>query len=310
MRILITGIDGFVAPFLARELSTENEVFGTYLLEPKKENGVDYHFMDILDAKSVSDAINHAKPDVVYHLAGFSSVADSWNNPEMTMKVNAEGTRNILEAVQAAKLSPKIVAVSSADVYGVPRYVPIDEKHPLNPQSPYGKSRIEQEKIIAAYKEMDITIARSFSHTGPGQGTKFVCSDFAYKIAAIEKGLAGNTLMHGSLDIRRDFSDVRDIVKAYMLLAKKGKSHEAYNVCSGKALSIGHILDMLIGMSDAKITKKLDPAKVRKADIPILQGNNAKIMKATGWHPEIDFKQTLKEILEYWRQNITRTVTP
>lgn len=304
MKVLITGIDGFVAPFLARELLKENEVCGTYLLEPKNEEGIDHRFMDILDINSVTNVISSLKPEVIYHLAGFSSVADSWHNPEKAKEVNVHGTKNILDAIIKLKIASKVVVVSSADIYGIPKQIPINETHPLQPQSPYGLSRLEQERIISQYKGIDITIARSFSHTGPGQSAKFVCSDFAYRVAAIEKGAADNILMHGSLDVRRDFSDVRDIVRAYILLAKKGKSHEAYNVCSGRAFSIGQILDMLMGMSKATIIKKLDSAKVRKADIPILLGDNSKITKTTGWKPLINFEQTLKDILEYWRLNI------
>ena len=304
MRVLITGIDGFVAPFLARIEKDTNNVYGTYLKEPISEKGINYLSMDILDEKSVDKVIANVKPDVIYHLAGFSSVADSWKTPEMAMKINAGGTYNLLNAVKKAGIKPKIVAVSSADVYGNPVHLPISESHLLNPQSPYGESRIEQEKLIAGFKELDVVVSRSFSHTGPGQSTKFVCSDFAYKVAMIEKGIANNVLMHGNLEIKRDFSDVRDIVKAYALLAKKGKPHQAYNVCSGKAYSIGQILDILIGMSKSKIIKKFDSSKTRKADIPVMQGDNSKLVNDTGWKPEIEFEQTLKDILEYWRTNI------
>lgn len=303
MRVLITGIDGFVAPFLARLEKDANEVFGAYLKEPIREKGINYIPMDLLDEKAVDKVVADLKPGIIYHLAGFSSVADSWKTPEMAMKTNAGGTYNLLNAVKKAGINPRIVAVSSADVYGIPLYLPIGESHPLNPQSPYGKSRIEQERIIAGFRELDVIVSRSFSHTGPGQSTKFVCSDFAYKVASIEKGIAGNILMHGNIEIKRDFSDVRDIVKAYALLARKGKPHQAYNVCSGRAYSIGQILDILIGMSKSKIIKKFDSSKTRRADIPILQGDNSKLAGDTCWKPEIKFEQTLKDLLEYWRNN-------
>ncbi|MFA5887123.1 MAG: GDP-mannose 4,6-dehydratase [Candidatus Nanoarchaeia archaeon] len=304
MRVLITGIDGFVAPFLARLEKNTNEVFGAYLKEPIREKGINYILMDLLDEKAVDKVIADVKPDVIYHLAGFSSVADSWKTPKMAMKINAGGTYNLLNAVQKAGINPRIVAVSSADVYGNPLHLPISESHPLNPQSPYGESRIEQENIISGFKKLDVIISRSFSHTGPGQSTKFVCSDFAYKIAAIEKGIADNILMHGDIKIKRDFSDVRDIVRAYVLLARKGKPHQAYNVCSGKAYSIGQILDIFLRMSKSKIIKKFDSSKTRKADIPVLQGDNSKLVNDTGWKPEIKLEETLKELLEYWRNNI------
>ena len=169
MRVLITGIDGFVAPFLARLEKNNNDVYGAYLKEPIKEKGIKYIFMDLLDEKAADKVIADVKPDVIYHLAGFSSVADSWKTPEIAMKINAGGTYNLLNAVQKAGIRPKIVVVSSADVYGNPVHLPISESHPLNPQSPYGKSRIEQEKIIAGFKELDVVISRSFSHTGRGK---------------------------------------------------------------------------------------------------------------------------------------------
>ncbi|MBU2637818.1 MAG: GDP-mannose 4,6-dehydratase [Nanoarchaeota archaeon] len=305
MKVLITGIDGFVAPFLAKiELEAGNSVYGSYLKEPSRLPGVHYVFMDLLDKQLVEKIIAEIKPDRIYHLAGFSSVAESWKYPEMAMKVNAHGMQNLLDGIVDAKIKPKIVVVSSADVYGVPEYLPINESHLLNPQSPYGKSRVEQEKIISRYKDLDITIARSFSHTGPGQEAKFVCSAFSWQIALIEQGEAKPVIMHGNLEIKRDFSDVRDIVRAYKLLAEKGKSHDFYNVCSGRLFSLNEILDMLLSMSTAKIVKKLDPSKVRQADILVLHGDNSKLKAAAGWKPEIDFKQTLKEILEYWRKKV------
>lgn len=307
MKALITGIDGFVGPFLARLEQKDNVVYGTYLKEPIRQKGVQYVFMDLLDRQLVEKVISEIQPGRIYHLAGFSSVAESWKYPEMAMAVNANGMKNLLDAVVNAKISPKIVVISSADVYGEPKSLPIDESHPLNPQSPYGKSRVEQEKIISNYQELDITVARSFSHTGPGQDTKFVCSAFAWQIALIEKGEAAPVIMHGNLGIKRDFSDVRDVVKAYKLLAEKGKPHQFYNVCSGGIFSLNEILDILLSMSHVKIEKKLDPSKVRKADIPALHGDNAKLKAATGWKPEIDFKQTLKEILEYWRFKVSET---
>ncbi|MDI6738272.1 MAG: GDP-mannose 4,6-dehydratase [Nanoarchaeota archaeon] len=304
MRVLITGIDGFVAPFLARLEAGSNTVYGTYLNEPNRLQGIHYVYLDLLDAKLTEKVIADIKPEVIYHLAGVGSVADSWKNPSMTMKVNATGTYNLLNAVTKAGIIPRIVAVSSADVYGNPLYLPINELHQLNPQSPYGFSKMELEKIIEGFKGLDVVVSRSFSHTGPGQSTKFVCSAFAHQIALIEQGKADPVLMYGNLDIKRDFSDVRDIVRAYKLLAEKGKSHEAYNVCSGKVFSIGQILDILIGISKAKIIKKPDSVKLRKVDIPVLKGDNSKLIKDTGWKPEIKFEETLKELLEYWRNNI------
>lgn len=305
MRVLITGIDGFVAPFLARLEKDTNEVYGTYLKEPVREKGIHYIFLDLLDRNLFKKIIQQIKPERIYHLAGFSSVADSWKNPEMAMKINAEGTRNLLDAVAATEINPRILIVSSADVYGSSQDMPLTELHPLNMQSPYGKSKIEQEKIILSYKTQEVIIARSFNHTGPGQEPKFVCSAFAKQVALIEAGKIEPIILHGNLDVKRDFSDVRDVVRAYKLLAEKGKAHEVYNVCSGKIFSLHEILNTLISMSDAEIEKKLDPERIRQTDISVLVGDNSKLIYATGWSPKIDFKQTLKEILDYWRKKVS-----
>ncbi len=304
MRILITGIEGFVGPYLAEQFVGKEEVYGSYFMEPGRIKGVDCRYMDITDSHSVKAVLSSIKPELIFHLAGYSSVADAWKNPELALKVNAEGTKNILDALMALGLNPKVVVVSSADVYGKPTELPITERHSLNPISPYGRSRVMQERIISDYKELNITIARSFSHTGPRQLPKFVCPAFAYQIAMIEKGLKEPVIRHGDLSVRRDFSDVRDIVMAYRMLAEKGKPHKAYNVCSGKAYSIKEILEMLISMSSVSIREELDPSKVRPIEIPELIGSNEILRNETGWKPEIDFRQTLRDILDYWRKKV------
>lgn len=302
MKILITGIEGFVAPFLAKALMhSDNLIYGTHLLESNKMQGVEYIPMNLLDASSVNDSIGKIKPEVIYHLAGFSSVAESWKKPELVMQVNAGGTKNLLEAVVNAKLSPRIIIISSAEVYGKPQYLPLDENHPIGAFNPYAASRFEQEKIIEKYTSLDIVLTRSFNHTGPNQPSKFVCPAFAKQIAQIEKGELAPQILHGNLDIERDFSDVRDVVKAYVSLIGKGKSHEAYNVCSGKSYSIKQLLEMLVSMSSVEIETKIDPEKVRPAEIPVLLGSNAKICNETGWQPCIGIRQTLQDLLDSYR---------
>lgn len=303
MKILITGIEGFVGPYLA-ELFVNDKVYGTYFLEPNRVKGIDYRYMDVTDAHSVKYVISSIKPDLIFHLAGYSSVAEAWKNPEIALNINAHGTKNLLDALTSLKLKPKIVIISSADVYGKPKQLPLTEKHASHPISPYGKSRVVQESIVANYPELDITIARSFSHTGPRQLPKFVCPAFAHQIAMIEHKLQEPVIRHGDLSVKRDFLDVRDVVKAYKLLAEKGKPHEAYNVCSGKVYAISEILNILISMSSLKIKREIDPSKVRPVEIPELLGSNEKLCKATGWKPSIDFKQTLKDILDYWRKKV------
>jgi len=305
MNVLITGIEGFVAPYLAELFAGTDKVYGTYFLKPaNKINGISCLYMDITDVKSVNETIALVKPDMIFHLAGFSSIAESWKTPELAFKINADGTKNLLDAVATLGLDPRILLVSSADVYGNPNPLPVSEDAALNPITPYGKSRHKQEKIAASYANLHIVIARSFNHTGPGQPPKFACPSFAMQVARIEHNLQEPVIKHGDLSIRRDFSDVRDVVRAYKLLAEKGKKHNIYNVCSGKSYSMKEILALLMSMSSVNIKTEEDPALVRPTDIPELVGSNAKLCKDTGWGPAIEFKQTLKDMLEYWRKKV------
>ncbi len=305
MKVLITGVDGFVAPYLAKLYLNKANVHCTYLHKPEnKLKNIQYHHMDVENKDSVSKVISEIKPDLVFHLAGFSSVGLSWKNPKKVMSINAQGTKNILDVIVELKLKPKILVVSSSEIYGNPEKLPITENHPLKPESPYAESRLEQEKIIAEFKDLDIVIARSFNHTGPGQNPMFVFPSFVKQVVIVEKGLQEPVIMHGNLNVERDFCDVRDVVKAYKLLIEKGRPHEVYNVCSGKLYSLNELLDMLIEISGKDIKKRVDPKRVRPVDVLKLLGDNSKIMKETGWKPEIELKQTLYDMLEYFRKKI------
>ncbi len=306
MNVLITGIEGFVGPYIAELYFGKANVHGTYLLESEEKlEGVEYHHMDVEDKESVNKVISEVKPDVVFHLAGFSSVAQSWKNPEKVMSVNAQGTKNLLEIITELNLNPKILVVSSSEIYGKPLVIPMGEEHPLNPGSPYAESRLKQEKIIAQYKDLDIIIARSFNHTGPRQNPEFVFPSFVKQVVMIEKGLQEPVIKHGNLDVKRDFSDVRDVVKAYVLLIEKGKAHEVYNVCSNNLLSLNEMLDLLISMSSKQIKKELDPERFRPVDIPVMQGDNSKLIRETRWSPQIPINRTLNDMLEYFRKRIS-----
>lgn len=310
MKALVTGIEGFVGSYLAEELSKKGfEVYGTYLDPVKKEvKCIKNFYLDVTDKEEAVKVISKIKPDQIFHLAGFSSVALSWKNPELCHKVNVEGTENLLDAVLTAGISPKILVISSAEVYGKPQKIPITEEHPLNPDNPYAKSRLEQEKVVLNYvknKGIKAIISRSFNHTGPGQLPTFVCSDFAYQIAKIEKGLQEPVIRTGDLSVKRDFSDVRDIVRAYVLALEKCRVGEIYNICSGKAYSIKEILDTLILLSGRKDIKVMqDSGKVRPSDVDIMLGDNSKFKAETVWKPQIKFDETLKGILEWWRRSI------
>ena len=305
MKALVTGIEGFVGPYLSSFLVNQGiEVFGTFFAPTSPGNNL-YH-MDVTNKQEVESVIQKVCPDHVFHLAGFSSVAASFSNPYACKKINVEGTKNLLDAIASTGIKTKILIVSSAEVYGKPRFIPITEKHPVNPLSPYAESRVEQERACLAYAKehkLDIVISRSFNHSGPGQSDTFVLSSFAKQIAMIEKGKQ-SSLKVGNLDAIRDFSDVRDVVKVYYLLLKRGKSKEIYNVCSGKGYSIKELLEMLIKKSSMSIVTESDPARLRKSDIPILVGDNSKCVKRTRWQRAYPIEKELADILAYWREKV------
>ena len=306
MKALITGVNGFVGPYLVKHLVSNGfEVFGIDRSGKKKVDGCVVDSCDVTDYAAVFAVVNLVKPDLIFHLAGQSSVERSWKEPELTRKVHVLGTRNLLEAVVAGNLKPKVLIVSSAEVYGVPKRLPITEDHPLQPVTPYGESRVEQEKLALEYfrsKGVKLVISRSFNQTGPGQPPAFVCSDFAKQVVAVERGEKGAVVV-GNLDVKRDFTDVRDAVVAYLLALQKGKPGEVYNICSGNNYSIRSVLDTLISFSAKSKSARIvsDVSKARRNDIPELVGDNTKFQQATGWKPEVSLDQTLSDLLNYWR---------
>ncbi len=303
-KAFITGVSGFVGPYLVKHLAASGfEVFGIDRIGSKVDCCV-VEKCDVTDAAAVAKAVKKVSPALIFHLAGQSSVAKSWKEPGLTQKVNVDGFRNLLDAVKSAGINPKILLVSSAEVYGIPHKLPISETHPLAPVSPYGESKVAQEKIALAHvKEgMHVVISRSFNHTGPGQPPEFVCSNFAKQAACIEKGSQPPVIKVGDLKVRRDFSDVRDVVKAYLLLLEKGRPGEAYNVCSGSAFTIGDVIERLARLSKAKFKVEQESSRVIDNAVPALHGDPSKLTAATGWKPAISFDQTLADLLAYWRE--------
>jgi len=306
MNALITGVSGFVGPYLADHLLEENHHVSGFDKYENELNGVRVYKADILDKKKVFSIVAETKPDCIFHLAAQSSVEKSFEMPDLTMRVNVEGTKNLLDAVAESKISPSILIVSSAQVYGIPKKIPIKENHPLQPNSPYAESRVRQEELAWEYQkkyDMNIVISRSFNHTGPRQQPSFVCSDFAKQIAEIEKNLKKPSINVGNTDVRRDFTDVRDVVRAYLLAVEKCKPGEAYNICSGGDVSVKKILDILLSMSDTEIKVVHDEKKKRTSDIPVLVGDNSKFRKQTNWSLKIPMEKTLEDLLSYWRDN-------
>lgn len=297
MKALVTGAHGFVGPYLTAHL----ESFGDEVV------GVDQD-VDITDADAVRSRFADELPDVVYHLAAASHVGESWSAPAQVVRVNSEGTLNVLLAAVEAGVE-RVVLIGSAEQYGhvSPEQVPITEDTPLRPVSPYGASKAAAE-MLASYiwrgRNLPVICVRAFNHLGPGQSEKLVASTLAQQVAQNEID-GGAEILAGDLSPQRDFTDVRDVVRAYRLLAVKGRAGEAYNVCSGKAIAIRALADTLISLSGRDMKVVLDPERLRPVDVPILLGDNTKLRTDTGWAPEIPLEQTLGEILAWWRDKLS-----
>ena len=306
MKALITGVDGFVGKYLSEYLLKQDyEVYGTTISENYKNNKINVEKMNLLDTEQINKVINDVKPDKIFHLAGQSAVGLSWEKPVLTVNINVNGTLNLLEAVRNYSKDSKILIIGSSDQYGPikPEECPIKENKIQNPQSPYGVSKKAQEEMCKLYVNaynMNIVMVRAFNHIGAGQSKNFVVADFASKIVKIEKG-AIPVLKVGNLDTLRDFTDVRDIVRGYVMLLENGKIGESYNIGSGNVIKVKDILKKLISLSYKEIKVEIDKEKFRPVDVPIVQCDNSKIKEDTGWKPEISIDETLKDVLEYWR---------
>jgi GDP-4-dehydro-6-deoxy-D-mannose reductase len=315
MKALITGITGFAGSHLADLLLAEHpemEVAGMYRWRSPMENleaaadRVTLYETDLRDYISVQRTLEACRPDVVFHLAAQSFVPASWTGPAETLTTNLLGQTYLFEAVRALHLDPILQIACSSEEYGLvlPEEVPIRETNPLRPLSPYAVSKVAQDYQGYQYFQsygMRIVRTRAFNHTGPRRGDVFAMSSFAKQLAAIELGSSPPVLRVGNLDAVRDFTDVRDIVRAYWLSLEKGEMGEVYNLCSGKDWTIRAMLDQLLSMTTVKVKVEQDPARMRPSDVPVLLGDASKFHKATGWKPEIPFEQTLRDLLEYWR---------
>lgn len=316
MRCLITGITGFAGSHLAELLLKKgHEVFGTSRWRSKTENidhiksKIKLIEADMRDSHSMDKVIKEAKPDYIFHLAAQSFVQASWVSPADTMETNVIGTINLLEAVRRANISPVIQIACSSEEYGEVKQdeIPIKETHQLRPLSPYGVSKVAEDMLGYQYFKsygLKIIRTRGFNHTGPRRGEVFVTSNFSKQIVEIEKGKKDPVIFVGNLTAVRDFTDVRDMVNAYLLAAEKGIPGEIYNICSGKGHKIQEVLDLLLSFSKIKIKVQQDPSRMRPSDVMILIGDNSKFVKQTGWEQTIEFEQTLKDLLDYWRERV------
>lgn len=302
MRVLITGANGFVGKHLKYELESN----GYEIIEMDiNANDVKTKKIDILDYSTVFDLINTEKPDAIFHLAGQSSVSESWSIPTKTFRLNVEGTINIIESVITINPQIKVLIIGSSDQYGVVQNCQtcINEETVLNPLTPYAVSKCAQEQIALVYQKahsLNLYFTRSFNHIGVGQKKGFVVPDLASGIADIEAGKLDKLLV-GNLQSKRDFSDVRDIARAYRLIVEEGKPGEIYNVGGGVFHSIDSILNKLLEMSSSDIKVQQDSKKMRKIDKLLGRCDYTKLKTDTGWMPQYNIEDTLKEVLKFFR---------
>jgi GDP-4-dehydro-6-deoxy-D-mannose reductase len=299
MRALVTGAGGFVGVHLVRHL----EESGDEVIQ--LERTVDG--IDITDAPEITDAVLAAKPSAVYHLAGAADVGGSWAEPYDTFMANAVGTLNVLEASRKAGVH-RVLAVTSADVYGLvtEAELPLDEDQPLRPVSPYAASKVAADAVAQQAwlgHRLPVIRVRAFNHLGPGQSDKFVAPSLAARIARNERD-GGDEVPIGNLTPMRDITDVRDVVRAYRLLMTDGTPGDVYNVCSGRAVAIKELADLLLGMARHPMRLVTDPDLQRPVDIPVLVGDSTRLAKATGWAPTIPLHQTLADVLADWRERL------
>lgn len=317
MRALITGLTGFVGSHLAEHLLAlgDVEVFGTHRWRSRMDNiehlsgRVRLVECDVRDASAVRRVLREVRPDRIFHLAAQSYVPTSWLTPGETLTGNVMGQLNVFEAMRELDLPARIHIAGSSEEYGLvlPDEVPIREENPLRPLSPYGVSKVAQDLLAYQYWQsyrLHVVRTRGFNHTGPRRGEVFVTSNFARQIAEIEKGRRPPVVMVGNLDAVRDFTDVRDMVRAYWLALEHGAPGEVYNICTGRGYTTRQVLDTLLDLAHVKVEVREDPARMRPSDVMLLVGDASKFQAATGWTPTIPFDVTLKDLLEYWRQRV------
>jgi GDP-4-dehydro-6-deoxy-D-mannose reductase len=344
VRVLITGTTGMVGSFLAEYLAEHHpdvEVFGTFRWRSKLDNlqnlrnagklnvldegqritdepslrrfvrpgQVTVIDCELQDASATRGVMRAVKPDRVFHLAAQSFVPTSWTAPAATLTNNVVSQVNLLEAVREANIDPVIHIAGSSEEYGLvyPDEAPITENNPLRPLSPYAVSKVAQETLATQYFRSYGTkciVTRGFNHTGPRRGQVFATSSFAKQIAEIEVGLRPPVIEVGDLDSRRDWTDTRDMVRAYWLATERGQPGEVYNIGQGTCMAVGDMLDILLSHSNVQIAREQDPSRMRPSDVRLLWANVDKFKNATGWEPIIPFDTTLVDLLCYWRERI------
>ncbi|MGN0347040.1 MAG: GDP-mannose 4,6-dehydratase [Lachnospiraceae bacterium] len=309
-KAMVIGAAGFAGRYLIEHLSRDlgyDTVATKLSREVLEDTPVKVCDLDILEKEAIVELLFEERPDYIFHLAAQSSVSVAWNNPQLTIDINVKGGVNVLDAVRELYYKPRILMIGSGEEYGhiLPGETPIKENNRLDPGNIYAATKACQNMIGSIYSrayDMELILVRAFNHIGPGQSSIFVVSDFCRQVAEIEKGLREPVMYVGNLSAKRDFTDVRDVVRAYGLLVQKGKKGETYNVGSGRAVEIRDILERIIAKSTAEIQVKTDMAKIRPVDVPIIEADITKIREATGWSPQISLDRTISEVLDYWRK--------
>jgi GDP-4-dehydro-6-deoxy-D-mannose reductase len=318
MKALITGITGFAGSHLAEYLLAEHpdvEVFGTYRWRSRMDNiehlrsRVKLLETDLRDYTSMYNALERSRPDFVFHLAAQSFVPSSWTAPNETLTTNVAGQTNLFEAIRSLRLDPVVQIACSSEEYGLvlPDEVPIKETNPLRPLSPYAVSKVAQDYLGYQYFQsygLKAIRTRGFNHTGPRRGHVFVTSNFCSQVAAIELGLQEPVIRVGNIEAIRDFTDVRDMVRAYWLAVNHGKPGEVYNIATGHGIRIRELLDNIIALANVEVKIEVDPERLRPSDVEILIGDSSKFRADTGWEPRIPFEQTVQDLLDYWRKTL------
>jgi GDP-4-dehydro-6-deoxy-D-mannose reductase len=344
MRVLITGVSGFAGSHLAEYILAHHQdvaLYGTYRWRSKLDNleeiakqgrldviegafrdtpklrGDDrvgrltLLHCDLTDPFATERLVAASRPEWVFHLAAQSFVQSSFYEPAATFHTNVVGQLNLLEAIRKMDDGIRVHVAGSSEEYGLvhPDEVPMKETNPLRPLSPYSVSKVAQDKLAWQYFKsygLQVVTTRAFNHTGPRRGNIFVTSTFARQIAEVEHGLRKPVLHVGDLTSKRDWHDVRDTARAYWLALEKGEAGEVYNVGAGRTVAVGEMLETLLGFSAVKVDTVEDPARLRPSDVPILWADVTKFRKRTGWEPTIPFKTTLHDLLNYWRERVTR----
>ncbi len=342
MRVLVTGITGMAGSHLAEYLLERGdvEVFGTMRWRSRLENlddlaaagrlntmeglkiadpeSLERHAQagkanlvecDLCDATSTAQVISAVRPERIFHLAAQSFVPTSWHAPAHTIETNLIGQLNLFEGIRAAGQQPRIHIAGSSEQYGLVNEdeVPIRETNPFRPLSPYAVSKVGQEMLAYQYHRsygFHTVVTRGFNHTGPRRGQVLVTSSFAKQVAEIEAELRPPIMDVGDLSSRRDWTDVRDVVRGYWIGLERCEPGEAYNIASDRAIAVGEMLDILLGLSKRKIEVRVDPSRLRPSDVKLLWGDSTKFRTVTGWAPTIPFEKTMEDLLNYWRQRI------